>query len=58
MRSIASSIIIMSACAVFIAAAFVRHDDTSLFLNALAVVVGGIGLIGWFTASKNDSQQN
>ena len=58
MRSIASSIIILSACAVFIAAAFVQHNDTSLFLNVVAVVVGVIGLIGWFTASKYDTPQN
>ncbi len=53
MRSIAASIIISSACAVFIAAAFVQHSDTNLFLNAVALVVGAIGLTGWFAASRS-----
>lgn len=51
MRSIASSIIIFSSCAVFIAAAFVQHNDTSLFLNGVGLAVGLIGLIGWFRAA-------
>jgi hypothetical protein len=51
MRSLAASIIIFSACATFIAAALVQHSGTNLFLNGVGLVVGAVGLIGWFTAS-------
>ncbi|QEF98113.1 hypothetical protein Mal15_21600 [Stieleria maiorica] len=51
MRSIASSIVILSSCILFAAAGFVTHSDTNLFLNGVAVFVGIIGLIGWFTSS-------
>ncbi|WP_182870034.1 hypothetical protein [Stieleria mannarensis] len=51
MRSLASSIIILSSSLLFAAAAFVTHSDTNLFLNGVAVAVGIIGLIGWFTSS-------
>lgn len=56
MRSIAASIIVFGSCVVFAAAGFVRHSDTNLFLNAVGMIVGVIGLIGWFTASKNDDE--
>jgi hypothetical protein len=37
----------------FIAAAFVQHNDTSLFLNGVGLFFGVIGLIGWFRATKD-----
>jgi hypothetical protein len=55
MRSIGAAIIISSACAVLIGAAFVNHSDTSMALTFLGFVVGAIGLHGWFTASCHDT---
>jgi hypothetical protein len=48
----ASSIIILASCMTFSAAAFVQHDDTSLFLNAVGLVVGIVGSIGWFASIR------
>jgi len=48
MRNIGAAIIIASACAVFIAAAFVNHSEGSMALTFLGVVVGAIGVRGWF----------
>lgn len=57
MRSLASSIIILASCVVFSAAAFVQHSDTNLFLNGVAVIVGVVGIHGWFTSARDSSSK-
>ncbi|MGB0578639.1 MAG: hypothetical protein ACPGVU_02955 [Limisphaerales bacterium] len=56
MRNVASAIIIASACAVFIGAAYVKHSDSSMALTILGLVVGAIGVHGWFKAAKPDAR--
>lgn len=54
MRSIGAAIIVASSCAVLIGAAFVKHSDSSMALTFLGLIVGAIGLQGWFKAAAGD----
>ncbi len=58
MRSLGASIIIASACAVFIGAAFVKHSDSSVALTILGLVVGAIGLRGCFAAAESGNPKS
>lgn len=58
MRSIGAAIIIASSCATFIGAAYVGHSDSSMALTILGLVVGAIGLRGWFQAAAADTSGN
>ncbi|MGM0489271.1 MAG: hypothetical protein ACQESR_21240 [Planctomycetota bacterium] len=57
MKSIGSSILVLSACVTFSAAAFVRVEAEGLFLKIVGFVVGVVGLHGWFASSKSDSHE-
>ncbi len=55
MRSLGAAIIILGSCVCFSAAAFITHNDTNLFLNGVAVVVGVVGFAGWWSPSANEN---
>lgn len=53
MDRLASSIVILGACIVFSAAGFIKHSDTNVFVNFVALVVAAFGAYGWFTAERD-----
>ncbi len=56
MRSIASAIVILTSCGMFLSvAAFIRHVDTAMFLNVFALAVGVAGLWGFVQSIKADN---
>jgi hypothetical protein len=51
-KSISASIIVLAAALIFGSGAHVRHSDTQIFVMIVGVVVGLIGLWGWFAGLK------
>lgn len=47
MKALSASIVIAAGSAIFIAASFISHGDTNLFVAAVGCTVLGIGLYGW-----------
>ncbi len=47
MKAISSAIIALAGAIVFSAGALVNHGDTQLFVCAVGILIGLIGMIGW-----------
>jgi len=52
MKSVSSSIVLLSGAIILTGGSFVPHDQTQAFLQIVGAVIGLIGLGAWFTSFK------
>jgi hypothetical protein len=48
MKSISASIIVVAAAFLILGGSHIQHGDTKLFVQIVGVVVGLVGMIGWW----------
>jgi hypothetical protein len=53
MKSISAAIIVLTGAAVFVAGAFHPHNDTKMFVGAVGLAVGALGLIFWLGSLRS-----
>jgi hypothetical protein len=57
MKAISASIVVLAGAVLLTGGSLVGHTDTALFVQAVGVLVGVVGLVGWFFAVQNRSER-
>ncbi len=53
MKSITSSIVILSAAILILGGAHIQHSDSALFVQVVGCVIGLAGFGGWFVSLRD-----
>lgn len=52
MKSLSASIVVLAGTIVFTAGAFIRHDQTAVFVMLVGGAISVLGLLGWAYSLK------